>query len=315
MSDRIEYALLANGLDFVESAVDHLSGSPSSRDLKYATIHLAAGIELVLKERLRKEHWTLVFAKPDGAARRDYQTGSFQSVYMDDSIRRLGNICGVKISEEQQRHLRNLRDRRNRLEHFGITDSAEAFKAATAEALAFIIDFIDTHLNMAGFEEDDRQRLARIRERLTEFEHFVTERWKAIQDGVDQATYALTCPSCDQDALILGESIRCRFCGYAGDAREEMDRFVTEVLGVTGHDVADGGEWPIHRCPECGSNWLVDCGPSGDMSPAVQYLCFQCGTAWKGGELDTCPRCGALYHGGEEPTVCSDCWDDVTSRD
>ncbi len=315
MSDKVEFALLTNGLDFIESAIDHLSGSPSARDLKYATLHLAAGIELVLKERLRDEHWTMVFAKPENATRTDYLAGSFQSVALDDSIKRLANVCGVSISNDHQRHLRNLRDRRNRLEHFGITDSAEAFKAATAEALAFIIDFIDTHLDMAGFEEDDRQRLARIRERLSEFEHFVTERWKAIQDEVDEAACALTCPSCDQDALILGESIRCRFCGYAGDAREVMDRFVAEVLGVTWHDVADGGEWPVYTCPECGMDGLVDRGPSGNIAPWHQYICFDCRNVWKEGGLCFCGHCGEYKPAGDATGICDECFQRLIEED
>lgn len=313
MSDKVEFALLANGLDFIESAIGHLSGNPSPRDLKYATLHLAAGIELILKERLRDEHWTMVFTKPENATRPDYLAGSFQSVALDDSIKRLANICGVSISSDHQKHLRNLRDRRNRLEHFGITDSAEAFRAATAEALAFIIDFTDSHLDMAGFEEDDRQRLARIRERLSEFEHFVTERWKAIQDEVDEAAYALTCPSCDQDALVLNDDIRCRFCGYSDKPDEVLDRFVAEVLGVTWHDIADGAEWPVHTCPECGADAFVNCGISEDHW--YQYVCFACRNAWKPRDLVFCGHCGEYKTSGEAGGICDDCFQRLIEED
>ena len=51
----IEFTLLENGLDFIWSAVEHLGTDLSKRSLKYAVLNLAAGIELILKERLRRE--------------------------------------------------------------------------------------------------------------------------------------------------------------------------------------------------------------------------------------------------------------------
>lgn len=41
----------------------------SARNLKYAVLHLAAGVEVFLKARLQYEHWSLVFAQPGTATR------------------------------------------------------------------------------------------------------------------------------------------------------------------------------------------------------------------------------------------------------
>ena len=60
----VNFTLLENGLDFIWSAVEHLGVASTKRDLKYATLHLVSGIELVLKERVRREDWSLLFPDP-----------------------------------------------------------------------------------------------------------------------------------------------------------------------------------------------------------------------------------------------------------
>ncbi len=85
-------SLLENGLDFLISSLNHLtsaSGRPGSktaitidpseleqkRRLKYALLHLCASIELIFKERLRQEHWSLVFKEISKANRTAYDAG------------------------------------------------------------------------------------------------------------------------------------------------------------------------------------------------------------------------------------------------
>lgn len=63
--ETITFGLLENGLDFVKSAVNYLVGYREKSDLKYGILHLSAGIELILKYRLSKEHWSLVFQNFD----------------------------------------------------------------------------------------------------------------------------------------------------------------------------------------------------------------------------------------------------------
>lgn len=50
-----------------------------SRHLKYAVLHLAAGVEVLLKARLQYEHWSLVFAQPGTATREALAEAPFRS--------------------------------------------------------------------------------------------------------------------------------------------------------------------------------------------------------------------------------------------
>lgn len=60
------YRVLENGLDFILMAVNNLTISNESnidyearkRLIKYSLLYLSSGIELVLKYRLLREHWT-----------------------------------------------------------------------------------------------------------------------------------------------------------------------------------------------------------------------------------------------------------------
>ncbi len=75
----LKFGPLENGLDYMTSVVDLLAGNPTERDLKYAVLHLSAGIEVLLKARLAQEHWTLVLDNVDQASKLQYERGDFTS--------------------------------------------------------------------------------------------------------------------------------------------------------------------------------------------------------------------------------------------
>ena len=58
--DKITFGLLDNALDYLDQAAEH-ARKDTPRDWKYALLHLASGVELLLKAKLQEEHWSLVF--------------------------------------------------------------------------------------------------------------------------------------------------------------------------------------------------------------------------------------------------------------
>lgn len=89
MDNQIQFTLLENSLDFILTGVKDLSGEPTPRDLKYSALHLSAGVELLLKARLEKQDWSLVFKDVNKANEDAYKTGEFKSVGWQTSITRL----------------------------------------------------------------------------------------------------------------------------------------------------------------------------------------------------------------------------------
>ena len=94
MSQSIEFPPVRNGLDYLESAIKHLRGHPSARDLKYAVLHLQAAVEVLLKVRLIREHWALVFRYPDKASR-----GAFSSGGQAQAVEACASTSSVNSSE------------------------------------------------------------------------------------------------------------------------------------------------------------------------------------------------------------------------
>ena len=281
-------------------------------------LHISSGIELVLKERLRREHWSLVFDDPNQATKMAYETGSFTSVPFKGCIQRLKGVCGVNVSKAQEDKLWATRDKRNRLEHFGIVDSADAVVSVAAGALDVLMDFIINEMNPEDLDKEDAESLAAIRKEMIALDAFVTERLKTLRPALKKASTAVvTCPACMQDTSILQDGATCLFCGYSAPPEDAADAYIADVLGESRYRLAkDGEDWPRHMCPECDTEALVDQGPGGNQFPVDQFLCFACGTAWKEGDLDYCGLCGQPYDLNEnEMPVCNDCFEARVKED
>lgn len=309
MSEELKFTVLENGLDFIYTALVHLKGDPKPRDLKYAVLHLSAGVELILKDKLRREHWSLVFDDIDKADLEIYSSGDFVSVNLKASIQRLIKICDVDIDSNEQRSLFNLRKSRNRLEHFATVDSPTALKSSSAGVLSFILDFISTELD--ELEKNEAELLGNIRKLLPDFEQFVENRMKEINDILNANDSPIVdCPRCTQSAMKVDDGVTCHFCGYSADGDTGAQDYTESLFGLDWKHVADGGEIPIYTCPECGSEALVDVGNLKEDFNSDRFICFSCGNSWAWETMDFCARCGTpIPHDPEDGLpVCESCW-------
>lgn len=107
--------LLENGIDFIRSGIEafYMQIDPKPRDHKYAIVHLFAGILLVLKERLRRDHPSLIFMRVEDAIEEDAKTVDF-----DTLVKRLTACTTSKLEDGDVRFLRSAQMLRNRLEHY-----------------------------------------------------------------------------------------------------------------------------------------------------------------------------------------------------
>lgn len=312
---RVAFTLLENALDFIYEATGRLGSEPTERDLKYAVLHLTSGIELILKERLRQEHWALVFQDVDKANHKAYEAGSFQSVTFRDCLTRLKGVCDVVISDDDSQTLTTLRDKRNRLEHFGIVDTDEAIQAAAAKCLIFVLDFIRDELadGISGHETI----MGQIRDRCLAFEKFVTKRLMSIKPSLAQFSEVLTCPRCLQETMVLDDaSVRCLFCSSSPTPEEAAAEYVSNVLQVSYRDVNKGADWPLSYCSACGHETRVVMDDPAGGPIGKRFVCFACEQASR--NMDFCGSCGEPYDCGEGDdytTICPDCWHYQMIRD
>ena len=107
-------SLVENALDFLERSIRDLEEGAA----KYSVINFYSGLELFLKARLLKEHWTLCASDVDRLSKAKFASGDFESVGLTDAVNRLEKITGYAIGKEEFRVYEKLRERRNQAVYF-----------------------------------------------------------------------------------------------------------------------------------------------------------------------------------------------------
>ncbi|MEU7306278.1 hypothetical protein [Streptomyces sp. NPDC007206] len=276
-----------NGLDYLVSVVEHLEAGTervSARDLKYAVLHLAAGAEVLLKARLQLEHWSLVFSDPAKAKRSELEDGSLTSCGPDETVHRLQNLAGVKITGNDRKALSTLAKDRNALQHYGLynkNSNARAVESRAAEVLDFLIRFLDEDLLPALPKEETEAAeadLERIRGGLVQIEVYVKQRMQRLRPELEPLLdRTVKCPDCRQWALVVEPAqaqgaprdSRCRFCRMVQEAEGIAIVYGVEVL------MRDPVK-AVQNCPRCEVESLVNGVRFAADPDAPVAFCFQC---------------------------------------
>ncbi len=311
----MNYSLLENGLDFILDAAQKLSelndsdldDKDSQRLIKYALLHLSAGIELVFKYRLFKEHWTYVFADMNKANKQGLSSGDFSSVDSKTSIDRLKSLCDIAFDEQEKTDLQRLRNRRNRAEHFSLNEPLKAVEISMHKSISIITKFLVNHCNTDEFLEEETSLFEDIKGQLREMEQHHNDA-KAIAErqlsDMNMTGLTITCPACGEKFLIRDDKATCVFCGYTASGTEAAQDYVENVLGIDSFStIKDGGEIPVYECPQCGNDALVFNNDTGEV------LCFSCDYEGKTEDFSFCDWCGKPYEcdGDDEIGMCPDC--------
>jgi hypothetical protein len=196
----IKLNLLDNSLDYIyESLEPMLSGhdDTSKHSWKYSVLHLYSGIELLLKEKLRKEHWSLIFQDISSADSENLENGNFVSVYHDELIKRLRKISKVKFNDKP---IKELRDLRNKFEHFEVDISLSECQNIVVAALDEIIKFWEIYLKSSSTVEQQKKFIT-IKSIVTEFDVYIKQRIKKFEaeiNGIVASKNAVIvlCPDC-----------------------------------------------------------------------------------------------------------------------
>jgi len=105
--------LAESAFEFLDRAIREFRDSP-----KFSTIHFATAVELFLKARLTREHWSLVLENPDKANRAQFLDGRCRTVTPGAAINRLQDLADVTISQDARTVFLAIAEHRNRMIHF-----------------------------------------------------------------------------------------------------------------------------------------------------------------------------------------------------
>lgn len=123
--------LVQNALDFMERALKQIEKDPKS-----SLIFFWTGLELFVKARLLREHWSLILTDPQKANLSNFKLGNFVSISFTEAIKRIRNVCGISITGGENKCFQVLRDHRNKLVHFFNPDYATLIRASAIEQVA-----------------------------------------------------------------------------------------------------------------------------------------------------------------------------------
>ena len=209
-TNEIQFTLIQNALDSVERGIELLAWKDVANDdsrLKQAIQCIAHAIELLLKERLRRIHPSLIWDEVDRYPRLDART-----VGVDKSIHRLEKIGGIFISEADRKIVKSLRDTRNAIEHFGWKTSRQEANVIIGQGLSFAINFAESELGTDlafRFRKDDTWE-----QLFNEHRHFALAHGKRFEEfAMSKENLVKECGFCNaitQD-LFTGA---CSICGH-----------------------------------------------------------------------------------------------------
>ncbi|UXU75564.1 MULTISPECIES: hypothetical protein [unclassified Paracoccus (in: a-proteobacteria)] len=258
-----------SAFDFLEKSVDEIKDRP-----KYSVIHFATAVELLLKARLMREHWTLVAERASDVTLDNFLSGECKTVTQADAIRRLNGACGENIPKDAVAQFARIAAHRNQMIHFfheaGTAKAGQAMIEGIVKEQCLSWYYLERLLSEWAdqFEEFDT-RIATIRWRMKQNRAFLSVAFDRLKPEIDAAKKAgakfAACSGCGYEASAVTElsdiffEKHCRLCGL-GEAYLEIP--CPADCGTTLHIKADHGS--DRTCETCGHKVTA-----GELSDAL----------------------------------------------
>lgn len=208
---KIEFDLLHNALDSIEQAINLLAWKDEpdeARRLKQAVLSVAHGIELLLKERLRRIHPVLIWENVD-----KFPNLSARTVTYDTALSRLMRIGGLVHLVSDVELISSIRDTRNAIEHYVWTTTKKEADHIVGEALGFALHFARDELNydFFGYGSQKDDTFDELLESNPLFAQAFRERYE--RSNQTRAELNLECRRCNTLAASPSTGV-CHLCGH-----------------------------------------------------------------------------------------------------
>lgn len=312
----MDYTVLENGLDFILMSINNLiitnenkpDDEANKRLMKYSLLHLSSGIELVFKHRLLQEHWTYVFADMNKAKKEALQSGDFKSADNETIVDRLKNLCDIDLTQNEIKDLRNLRNRRNKAEHFNLNEHILSIESSIHKCISVLIRVVVEHYDLDEFNDEESKLFSQIKTMLRQSQQHYDDAKAIAQKELEQTgmgKYVTTCPDCQEAFLLRDDGAKCIFCGYEATSEEAARDYIQNVLGISEYrTVKHGGEFPQYECPECDNESLVYDADNN------RVICFSCDYEDDISSVAFCSDCGRLFIDEDDGIgICHSCAD------
>ena len=233
-------SLTRNAFDFLERAIAEFDKSP-----KYSVIHFCAAVEMLLKARLMKEHWSLIVSKPDQANLAKFMAGDFSSVTLEDARARIRDVAGEDIGDDAYNSFRALANHRNKMVHFfhnGLDSDDKAKAQIVAEHCRSWFHLHRLLNRWNGYFHDIGSEITRADRAMKGHRKYLAAKFKALKPDLDAARKAGNAPK------------TCSACGFGAAIPDALDDQIASLCCL----VCDHTETQVElECPHCGEPIVI----------------------------------------------------------
>jgi len=232
----LQLSLYENAVDSIQHAIEHYTQDRDERRrYKYTLLHLAQGVMLLLKERLKREHPCLIF---------NNVADDSKTIDIETTVIRLEKIAKVDLGNGKG-IIQELARVRNGIEHYAVAISRHQADSIIGRLVPFLVEFCQSQLGVDFAREigdDTWQALLSIEDYLVNAIRGAEQKIKA--EGIK----SYFCKRCRADTAIE----------TATSHTNSQDRFAFVSCLVCGDDV-----FVRATCRECGEDVLTDPWESG----------------------------------------------------
>lgn len=254
--DDIFNSVVESAIDFFNSSIENFEDRP-----KYSLINFCTGIELILKARLIKEHWSLILKNEPKYDQ--FISGNFISINFKTLLPRIKDVTRVKDIKEAESAFNIIAAHRNKIVHFFHenvkSNASEEAKAQLAReqmhAWWHIQDLIQNQWRsiFTNFIE----KISEINQKAQVFRDFLKIKFEKIQPEILKLI---------ADGQTVSE---CRRCSYKSCLQQSL----TNNLHNNKCLVCELEYFDIElECPECHNTLLLDKVIESEFScPICEY--------------------------------------------
>ncbi|WP_143201595.1 hypothetical protein, partial [Bradyrhizobium sp. NAS96.2] len=254
--------LVENAIGFLSHAIDALETAP-----KFSVIDFYSAVELFLKARLLREHWSLVVAKsPDWEK---FVSGDFVSVSFEEACIRLDKVARSPIPQRARAKFDAVRLHRNKMVHFFHVGEQGQSHLIEAVAIEQLRAWYELNLLLQQWEDvfqPWQKELAQIERQLQRHKGYLAAKFDTLKPRLDELESE-------------GRHIRgCRICNFVAAVMTEVE--LPELY--EGECLVCGAfnKWLLMSCPNCrewailsdGAQFSCECGYSPDERSLVNDL-------------------------------------------
>lgn len=247
-----EMDLEENAFDSLQVAVNFFlvaKNGDDSGNLKYSILLSVHSVELFLKARLAKAHYSLIFEKPEDCNRPDARTVDYRSLKA-----RLKSV-GVNLNDFDLTTLDQLKRHRNQIEHHRVQFQIEEIEGFLARTYKFLQKFVIEELGIDIKNRINGDTYRALEEALYSYKErqsLAIDRAEGeMPSGKDRlGAQRVECPGCGEATIVWPSGsdglVKCHFCDEKFHA-EDCPRCGSPIFYK---NAPDENSWR-HECDSC----------------------------------------------------------------